>query len=151
MIVNCPSYSLFAPLARARLPNLRRHEPDLTPDRTWWREAHELQGLHSHTGSISWARTRETRRAQNAGTCGELNQPGRCGSGVTNSTFFGVSDAVGFIYLGTAATLGTYFIYLAWKLKRDYSIRKAKHLYLYSLLYLALLFAGMMVDSVFHF
>ena len=64
---------------------------------------------------------------------------------------FGVSDAVGFIYLGTAATLGTYFIYLAWKLKRDYSIRKAKHLYLYSLLYLALLFAGMMVDSVFHF
>jgi len=64
---------------------------------------------------------------------------------------FGVSDAVGFIYLGTAATLGTYFIYLAWRLKLDYSIRKAKHLYLYSLLYLALLFAGMMVDSVFHF
>ena len=64
---------------------------------------------------------------------------------------FGVSDAVGFIYLGTAGTLGTYFIYLAWKLKRDYSIQKSKHLYLYSLLYLALLFAGMMVDSVFHF
>ena len=72
--------------------NLRRHEPDLTPDRTWWREAHELQGLHSHTGSISWARTRETRRAQNAYTCGEVVEPGRCGSGGTKSTFLGVSD-----------------------------------------------------------
>ena len=77
---------------RRNLKNLRRHEPDLTPDRTWWREAHELQGLHSHTGSISWARTRETRRAQNAYTCPGVIQPGRCGSGGTKSTFLGVSD-----------------------------------------------------------
>ena len=64
---------------------------------------------------------------------------------------FGVSDAVGFIYLGSAAALGAFFIYLAWKLKQDYSIRNAKHLYLYSLLYLALLFAVMLADSVYHF
>ncbi len=74
------------------LANLGRHEPDPKSDRTRCRAAHELPGLHSHTGSISWARTRETRRAQNAGTCGEHTQPGRCGSGGTKSTFLGVSD-----------------------------------------------------------
>ena len=64
---------------------------------------------------------------------------------------FAASDAVGLIYLGAAVVLGGFFIHLAWKLKRDYSIRRAKHLYLYSLLYLALLFAVMLADSVFHF
>jgi len=64
---------------------------------------------------------------------------------------FAASDAVGLIYLGSAVVLGGVFIHLAWKLKRDYSIRRAKHLYLYSLLYLALLFAVMLADSVFHF
>ncbi|MDE0719129.1 MAG: heme o synthase [Dehalococcoidia bacterium] len=64
---------------------------------------------------------------------------------------FAASDAVGLIYLGSAVVLGGFFIHLAWKLKQDYSIRRAKHLYLYSLLYLALLFAVMLADSVFHF
>ena len=64
---------------------------------------------------------------------------------------FAFSDAVGLIYLGSAAALGAYFILLAWKLLQEYSIRKAKHLYLYSLLYLALLFAVMLADSVYHY
>ncbi len=64
---------------------------------------------------------------------------------------FGVSDAVGLVYLASAAALGAMFIFLAWKLKLDYSIRRAKHLYLYSLLYLALLFAVMLADGVYRF
>ena len=64
---------------------------------------------------------------------------------------FSFSNAVGLIYLGSAATLGAYFIYLAWKLLQDYNVRKAKYLYLFSLLYLALLFAVMLPDSVFHY
>ena len=64
---------------------------------------------------------------------------------------FAFSEAVGLIYLGSAAALGAYFIFLAWKLLQDYSIRRAKHLYLYSLLYLALLFAVMLADSVYHY
>ena len=64
---------------------------------------------------------------------------------------FAFSDAVGLIYLSSAVALGAYFIFLAWKLLQDYSIRRAKHLYLYSLLYLALLFAVMLADSVYHY
>ena len=64
---------------------------------------------------------------------------------------FSFSNAVGLIYLGSAATLGAYFIYLAWKLLQDYNVRNAKYLYVFSLLYLALLFAVMLPDSVFHY
>jgi protoheme IX farnesyltransferase len=70
---------------------------------------------------------------------------------VALTLLFGASDAVGLIYLASAAALGTGFIYLAWKLKMDVSIRRAKNLYLYSLLYLALLFAVMLADGVYHF
>ena len=49
------------------------------------------------------------------------------------------------------AALGTVFIFMAWKLKQEQTIRKARHLYLYSLLYLALLFAVMLADSVYRF
>ncbi|MQG10726.1 MAG: protoheme IX farnesyltransferase, partial [SAR202 cluster bacterium] len=70
---------------------------------------------------------------------------------VALTLLFGASDAVGLVYLASAAALGAGFIYLAWKLKLDYSIRKAKHLYLYSLLYLALLFAVMLADGVYRF
>ena len=70
---------------------------------------------------------------------------------VALTLLFGASDAVGLIYLASAAALGTMFIFLAWKLKQDYSIRRAKHLYLYSLLYLALLFAVMLADGVYRF
>ena len=70
---------------------------------------------------------------------------------VALTLLFAASDAVGIIYLASAAALGAYFIYLAWKLLQDYSIKRAKHLYLFSLLYLALLFAVMLADSVYHY
>jgi protoheme IX farnesyltransferase len=70
---------------------------------------------------------------------------------VALTLLFGVSDAVGLIYLASAAALGSIFLLFAWKLRLDYSIRRAKHLYLYSLLYLALLFAVMLADGVYRF
>ena len=70
---------------------------------------------------------------------------------VALTLLFSASDAVGLIYLFSAAALGAIFIALAWKLKLDYSIRRAKYLYLYSLLYLALLFSVMLADAVYRF
>ena len=70
---------------------------------------------------------------------------------VALTLLFGASDAVGLVYLASAAALGTVFIALAWKLKMDVSIRRAKNLYLYSLLYLALLFSVMLADGVYRF
>jgi protoheme IX farnesyltransferase len=70
---------------------------------------------------------------------------------VALTLLFGASDAVGLIYLASAAALGAMFLYLAWKLKLEYTIPRAKHLYLYSLLYLALLFAVMLADGVYRF
>ena len=68
---------------------------------------------------------------------------------------FAATGAVGFVYLGSAAVLGAVFLVMAWQLRRHVlnplpgqSARKARHLYLYSLLYLALLFVAMMADSV---
>ena len=70
---------------------------------------------------------------------------------VALTLLFSASDAVGLIYLFSAAVLGITFIALAWKLRGDYSIRRAKFLYLYSLLYLALLFSVMLADAVYRF
>jgi protoheme IX farnesyltransferase len=56
--------------------------------------------------------------------------------------------AVSWIYLGSAVFLGVIFIALAWQMKRHSSARHARMLYLYSILYLALLFVAVMVDSV---
>jgi protoheme IX farnesyltransferase len=70
---------------------------------------------------------------------------------VALTLLFAASDAVGLVYLGSAAVLGAIFVAFAWKLKTDYSIRRAKHLYLFSLLYLALLFAVMLADGVYRF
>ena len=60
---------------------------------------------------------------------------------------FAANTTVGWVYLGSAAILGSGFIWLAWRLRRDMSARRARNLYLFSLLYLALLFVAMMVDS----
>jgi protoheme IX farnesyltransferase len=60
---------------------------------------------------------------------------------------FATTSSVGWVYLGVAAFLGGGFIALAWPLTRSTSSRNARRLYLYSLLYLALLFTSMMVDS----
>ncbi len=61
---------------------------------------------------------------------------------------FAATSAVGFVYLGMAAVLGTVFLGMAWQLRQEQTSRKALNLYLYSLLYLALLFVTMMVDSL---
>ncbi len=70
---------------------------------------------------------------------------------VALTLLFAATDAVGLVYLASAAALGAIFIVMAWNLKREQTLRKAKHLYLYSLLYLALLFAVMLADSVYRF
>ena len=57
------------------------------------------------------------------------------------------TSAVGWIYLGGAALLGGVFIEMAWQLKRHSTAKRARILYLYSLLYLALLSVAMIVDS----
>lgn len=61
---------------------------------------------------------------------------------------FALLPAMGVIYLAAAAALGAPFIFLAWRLWREDSRSRAKAAYLYSLAYLALLFAAIMVDSV---
>ena len=70
---------------------------------------------------------------------------------VALTLLFAATDAVGLVYLASAAVLGAVFIIMAWNLKREHSVRKARHLYLFSLLYLALLFAVMLADSVYRF
>ena len=66
---------------------------------------------------------------------------------VALTLLFATTDTVSWIYLGVAAALGAIFVALAWQLKRDSSARRARKLYLYSLLYLALLFVVMIADS----
>ncbi len=63
------------------------------------------------------------------------------------TVMFVATGAVGWVYTATAAALGSYFIYLAWRLKQQESRRNARKLYLYSLLYLGLLFVAVMVGS----
>ena len=62
---------------------------------------------------------------------------------------FAVTPALGWSYLGAALVLGGVFLWLAWRLQRQRSQRQARKLYLYSLLYLALLFVAVMVDSAY--
>jgi len=57
-------------------------------------------------------------------------------------------DGLGWIYLSGAAALGTVFLYLAFRLLRNPNRTAALRLYLYSLLYLTLLFGVIMIDSV---
>ena len=64
------------------------------------------------------------------------------------SLVFAATAAVGWVYLGLATLLGAFFLYLAWRLKRDSTASRARKLYLYSILYLALLFMAMLADSL---
>jgi protoheme IX farnesyltransferase len=52
------------------------------------------------------------------------------------------------VYLASALALGAVFIWLAERLRRDLSRRRAAALFHYSLLYLALLFAALAIDAV---
>ncbi len=61
---------------------------------------------------------------------------------------FAASPAVHGIYLLAALVLGGVFLALAWLLKRDSTRKRARTLYLFSLLYLALLFVSLMVDTL---
>ncbi len=60
---------------------------------------------------------------------------------------FALTAAVGWAYAGAALVLGTVFVWLVWQLKSEDSARNARKVYLYSLLYLALLFVSVMIDS----
>jgi protoheme IX farnesyltransferase len=57
------------------------------------------------------------------------------------------AGAFGAVYLVCSVALGAAFIYGAWRLMRNPSRRTALRLYLYSLAYLALLFAAMVADA----
>ena len=63
------------------------------------------------------------------------------------TTMFFTTGAVGLVYLSASTVLGIVFIYYAWRLWRRPYIEGAKPLYLYSLLYLALLFLAIVIDS----
>ena len=74
---------------------------------------------------------------------------------VTISILFLTTQAVGLVYIGSALLLGAAFLLLAWHLEAGDEVRPgrpqvrgAKALYLYSLAYVALLFAAVVVDSV---
>ena len=62
---------------------------------------------------------------------------------------FAATGAVGLVYLASATVLGAAFIWAAWRLRQQIERPKARNLYLYSLLYLALLFGAMMADGVY--
>lgn len=52
----------------------------------------------------------------------------------------------GLVYLVSAVVLGAVFVGYAWKLYRHYSDELARRLFRYSILYLSLLFAALLVD-----
>ena len=61
--------------------------------------------------------------------------------------FFITTSAVGWLYFASALALGGVFLYLAWGLTSG-GMPRARGLYLYSLLYLALVFLAAIVDSM---
>ena len=65
------------------------------------------------------------------------------------TTMFALTGAVGLVYLLSSVVLGALFIYYAWRLIQRPGIEGAKPLYLYSLLYLGLLFLAIIADSIF--
>ena len=65
------------------------------------------------------------------------------------TTMFALTGAVGLVYLLSSVVLGALFIYYAWRLIRRPGIEGAKPLYLYSLLYLGVLFLAIIADSIY--
>jgi protoheme IX farnesyltransferase len=51
------------------------------------------------------------------------------------------------VYLAAAVLLGAVFLRLAWRLRRETTPLRARALFHYSLLYLALLFVALAVDA----
>jgi len=56
--------------------------------------------------------------------------------------------SAGLLYLASALALGAVFVWLAERLRRDLTPRRAAFLFHYSLLYLALLFTALAIDTV---
>ncbi|MFO7748056.1 MAG: heme o synthase [Orrella sp.] len=52
----------------------------------------------------------------------------------------------GWLYLLAAIALGLRFIWISWQLYKNYSDELARHLFKYSIIYLALLFASLLID-----
>ena len=61
------------------------------------------------------------------------------------------SGMSGWIYLLSSLLLNTIFLHFAVQLYRDYSDRLAKKTFVYSIWYLALLFAALLLDHYFRF
>jgi protoheme IX farnesyltransferase len=59
-----------------------------------------------------------------------------------------LAQTFGAVYLASAAALGAWFLVLAARLLRDTSRANARAVFLYSLVYLALMFAAIGVDRV---
>jgi protoheme IX farnesyltransferase len=57
-----------------------------------------------------------------------------------------VSRMSGVVYLAAAVALGAVFLNYAWKIYRDYSDELARRTFRYSIVYLSLLFAALLVD-----
>ena len=57
----------------------------------------------------------------------------------------------GLIYVAAAIVLGGVFLYYAIRIYRDYSDRLAQTTFRYSILYLTLMFAALLVDHYFPF
>jgi protoheme IX farnesyltransferase len=66
---------------------------------------------------------------------------------VTLTILFATTSVVGMIYAASATILGAIFLFYAIGVFRTTTRQNARRLYLYSLLYLALLFTSMMVDA----
>ena len=62
------------------------------------------------------------------------------------TTMFFTTQAVGWFYLATSLLLGILFVYYAFRLLKRPGIEGARSAYLYSLLYLALLFVFIATD-----
>ncbi|MBC3934079.1 heme o synthase [Undibacterium rugosum] len=57
----------------------------------------------------------------------------------------------GLIYLGSAIVLGAVFLWYAWKMYTDYNDLLARKTFAYSIIYLSLLFAALLVDHYIKF
>lgn len=67
---------------------------------------------------------------------------------VTITILFITVATVGWLYTTGAVTLGAGFLYMAWRLLRTQTMKAARRLYLYSLLYLMVLFALIIADAI---
>ena len=62
---------------------------------------------------------------------------------------FAFHDSVSYIYMGSAILLGAIFIYFSIRFKTESTQSRARTLYIFSLLYLALLFLSIILDGFF--